>query len=81
MIQRLKERLYWPGCTEAVLEWCRNCRSCTMRKTTAAKRRAHLQTIKAGYPMQIMCVDLMGLIPKTEDGCKNVMLAVDCFTH
>ncbi|KAL5491562.1 hypothetical protein EMCRGX_G016870 [Ephydatia muelleri] len=53
MIHRLKERLYWPGCTEAVREWCRNCRSCATRKTTAPKRRAHLQTINAGYPMQI----------------------------
>ena len=35
MIHRLKERLYWPGCTEAVREWCRNCRSCATRKTTA----------------------------------------------
>ena len=52
-----------------------------MRKMTAAKRRAHLQTIKAGYPMHIMSVDLMGMIPKTEDGCKYVMLSVDCFTH
>ena len=58
---RLKERFYWPGCTEAVGEWCRNCISCTTRKTVAPKRRAPLQTIKAGYPMQIVSVDLMGL--------------------
>eukprot|EP00731_Ephydatia_muelleri_P039068 Em1080g2a len=75
MIHRLKERLYWPGCTEAVREWCRNCRSCATRKTTAPKRRAHLQTINAGYPMQIVSVDLMGPLPETEDGCKYVMEA------
>ena len=43
--------------------------------------RAPLQTIKAGYPMQIVSVDLMGPLPETEDGCKYVMVAVDCFTR
>ena len=81
MKHRLKERFYWPGCTEAVGEWCRNCISCTTRKTVAPKRRAPLQTIKAGYPMQIVSVDLMGPLPKTEDGCKYVMVAVDCLTR
>jgi hypothetical protein len=81
MKHRLKERFYWPGCTEAVGEWCRNCRSCTTRKTVAPKRRAPLQTIKAGYPMQIVSVDLMGPLPETEDGCKYVMVAMDCFTR
>ena len=75
MKHRLKERFYWPGCTEAVGEWCRNCISCTTRKTVAPKRRAPLQTIKAGYPMQIVSVDLMGPLPETEDGCKYVMVA------
>ena len=81
MKHRLKERFYWPGCTEAVGEWCRNCISCTTRKTVAPKRRAPLQTIKAGYPMQIVSVDLMGPLPETEDGCKYVMVAMDCFTR
>ena len=81
MKHRLKERFYWPGCTEAVGEWCRNCISCTTRKTGAPKRRAPLQTIKAGYPMQIVSVDLMGPLPETDDGCKYVMIAVDCFTR
>ena len=81
MKHRLKERFYWPGCTEAVGEWCRNCISCTTRKTVAPKRRAPLQTIKAGYPMQIVSVDLMGPLPETEDGCKYVMVAVDHFTR
>eukprot|EP00731_Ephydatia_muelleri_P037157 Em0403g6a len=37
MKHRLKERFYWPGCTEAVGEWCRNCISCTTRKTVAPR--------------------------------------------
>ena len=52
-----------------------------MQKPTAPKRRALLQTIKARYTLQIMSVDLMGLFLETENGCKYVMVAVDCSTH
>eukprot|EP00731_Ephydatia_muelleri_P034875 Em0083g2a len=64
MKHRLKERFYWPGCTEAVGEWCRNCISCTTRKTVAPKRRAPLQTIKAGYPMQIVSLRVCTLLER-----------------
>ena len=81
MLNKLKERFYWPGCTEAVKDWCRTCIPCTTRKTAAPRRKAPLQSLQAGYPMQIVCVDIMGPLPETEDGCKYVLVASDCFTR
>ena len=81
MLNKLKERFYWPGCTEAVKDWCRTCIRRTTRKTAAQKRKAPLQSLRAGYPMQIVCVDIMGPLPETEDGCKYVLVASDCFTQ
>ena len=52
-----------------------------MQKPTAPKRRALLQTIKTQYTLQIASVDVLGLFLETEDGCKYVMVAVDCSTH
>ena len=80
MLGRLKERFYWPGCSDAVREWCRACRNCATRKSTAPRRRANLQTLRAGHPMQIVCVDIMGPLPETEKGNKYVLVAADCFT-
>ena len=80
MTGRLKERFYWPGCTEDARGWCRACPSCSTRKTLAPKRRAKLQTLRAGYPMQIVCVDIMGPLPVTEKGSKYVLVAADCFS-
>ena len=65
MLGKLKERFYWPGCSEAVGEWCKGCIRCSTRKSSAPKRRANLQTLRAGYPMQIVCVDIMGPLPET----------------
>ena len=77
MLGKLKERFYWPGCSEAVGEWCKGCIRCSTRKSSAPKRRAYLQTLRAGYPMQIVCVDIMGPLPETS---KYVLVAADCFT-
>eukprot|EP00731_Ephydatia_muelleri_P015802 Em0009g226a len=64
-------------CSEAVGGWCKGCIRCSTRKSSAPKRRAYLQTLRAGYPMQIVCVDIMGPLPETS---KYVLVAADCFT-
>ena len=40
-----------------------------------------MQTIQAGYPMQVVAVDIMGPLPETDDGNKYVLVAVDYFTR
>ena len=81
MLQQLKERFYWPGCTNAVKDYCATCAICCTRKSAAPKRRAGLQTIQAGYPLQVVCVDIMGPLPETDQGSKYVLVAVDYFTR
>ena len=78
MLGLLRERFYWPGCTEAVKNWCRNCVSCATRKSPIPKSRAGLQTISTGFPMQVVCVDIMGPLPETQGGNKYILVAADC---
>ena len=62
VMSQLKERLYWPGFTEAVRTWCRQCTICMCFQeddNSEQKFKAELQTIKAGYPMQIVSVDII----------------------
>ena len=81
VLSQLKERFYWPGCTEAVKTWCRSCTTCASRKMTTPARKAELHTIQTGYPMQMVSVDIMGPLPETQDGCKYVLVAIDHFTR
>ena len=76
----LKERFYWPSCADDVSEWCSCCAVCCSRKTHAPKRRAGLQTLQVEYPLQMVCVDLLGPLPETETGSRYVLVAVDHFT-
>ena len=61
--------------------YCATCAICCTRKSAAPKRKAGLQTIQAGYPLQIVCVDIMGPLPETDQGSKYVLVAVDYFTR
>lgn len=78
---KLKERYYWPGHWTDVQQWCRTCSTCATRKTAAPKRKASLHPVKAGYPMQIVAIDLMGPLPETESGNSYVLVAGDYFTR
>ena len=66
-LSRLKERFYWPGHWNDVREWYNTCPTCATRKFTGMKHRAPLQTIKSGYPMQVVAVD------------QKVMVATDTY--
>lgn len=81
MLSRLRERFYWPGYTDDVQLWCRNCPECAARKTSAPRRRAPLQSMRSGYPMQIVATDIVGPFPKTDSGNVYVLVAADCFTR
>ena len=57
------------------------CKTRASRKMTIPSKKAKLQTIQAGYPMQIVSVDIMGPLPETMDGCRYVLVAADHFTR
>ena len=65
---RLRERFFWPGNTRDVTEWCRTCANCVTKKMPVPNQRAPLQTIKAGYPLQIVAVDITGPFPESDNG-------------
>ena len=79
--KRLKERFYWPGYSSDTRKWCRLCHSCAARKSPPQHRRGLLQSIKAGYPMQIVATDIMGPFPTTKSGNKYILVAPDYFTR
>ena len=81
MIHLVRERYYWPGWKESVKEWCKKCRTCSTRKMAPPSKRAPLQTLQAGYPLQIVAVDILGPLPVTAQGNKYVLVACDCFTR
>ena len=80
-LDRLKERFYWPGHYMDVSNWCRNCPICCSRKNPPKKARAPLKTIKAGYPLRMVAIDIMGPFPLSSKGNDHILVICDYFTR
>ncbi len=81
MLSRVRERFFWPGHTAAVKNWCKTCHDCAARKSSAPKRQAPLQSVKAGYPMQVVATDIVGPFPESPTGNTYILVAANYFTR
>ena len=79
-LERLKVRFYWPGYHKDVKLWCQQCQECLKRKSPPQKRKAPMQTLTAGSPMQIVAVDILGPLPKSTNGNQYILVVADYFT-
>ena len=79
-LSRLKERFYWPGHYNDVQNWCGSCSACASRKNPSPKARAPLTSIKTGYPLQIVAMDIVGPFPESQTGNTHILVVADYFT-
>ena len=79
-VHKVKERYYWPGHWNDVKLFCKTCTACNTRKGTTPRPRAHLQSVQAGYPMQLVAMDIVGPFPESESGNKYILVVSDYFT-
>ena len=78
---KLKECYYWPGHWNDVQDWCNTCAACIARKSAVPKPRAGLQSIQAGYPLQLVAIDILGPLPESKTGNSYILVAGDYFTR
>ena len=81
MLNKLKERFYWPGHATDVRNWCKTCGTCGQRRHPVPRNRAQLWTISVGYPMQMVSTDILGPFPVSESGNSYILVAMDYFTR
>ena len=79
-IAKIKERFYWPGIHADVDQWIRTCPECATRKSSPQRNRGPLHTIKAGYPLQVVAVDILGPLTESDGGNSYILVAGDYFT-
>ena len=78
--ERVKERFYWPGYYNEVSNWVKTCSSCASRTTPNPKNRAPLQSVKVGYPMQLVATDILGPFPESNAGNSYILVVGHYFT-
>ena len=80
-LSRVKQKFYWPGHLNDVKNWCNTCVTCATHKTSPPKPKAALQTVQAGYPLQLVAVDIVGPFPESEAGNTYILVVGDYFTR
>ena len=78
---RVRERFYWPGYHDDVKDWCNRCPVCAARKSPIPLHRAPLKSIKTGYPLQLVAMDILGPFPESEAGNSYILVTADYFTR
>ena len=76
---KLRECFYWPGLSRSVQEWCQTCAS--TQGTYSKHRRGPLQNVKAGYPLDIIAMDIVGPLPTSTAGNRYILVISNYFTR
>ena len=77
---RIRQRFYWPGIRNSVVNYIKHCTVCQKRKSPTTLSKAPLQTIDVGEPFSFWALDYMGPIAETSRGNKYILVVTDHFT-
>lgn len=80
MVFAAKQRFWWPHLYRDVRNFCSSCERCGSFKNPSTPHRAPLQPMSAGFPNELVGVDIMGPLPETPRGNRYVLVLVDYFT-
>jgi len=80
-LARVQERFYWPGYHDDIQNRCRCCAACATRKNPTPTSRAPLTSVKTGYPLQLVAIDILGPFPESEAGNSYILVVADYFTR
>lgn len=75
----VRRRCYWPGMSQDVERWCKNCERCTLAKAVQPKVRSFMGHLLASKPLDILAIDFTVLEPSS-DGKENVLIMTDVFS-
>ena len=76
----LKRNYYWQGMRKEVFRHCKSCKECLLQnQTTTSQKFSHFKPPE--YPMQQICMDLVGPItPTSTRGNRYILTVVDMLT-
>ena len=75
-----RRRFWWPHQHRDVSNLCNSCPQCGVMKSPSHPNRAPLHPIKAGFPNEVVAMDIMGPMPQTSRRNRYILVLVDYFT-
>jgi transposase InsO family protein len=79
-LSKVRQHYYWPGLKRDVRMYIAGCEHCAKRKKPTQKKRAPMQVVESGIPMERLATDILGELPETEDGNRYILVVGDYHT-
>ena len=79
-LSKVRQMFYWPGLQGDVKSYVAGCETCTKRKEPNPTKRAPMQIVRSGFPMERIAIDILGELPITSNGNKYILVIADYFT-
>ena len=79
-LSRIQKTYWWPGITDDVEKWIRTCRKCQERKAPRGKLKGKMKAIRVARAWEMLGIDIITSLPRTETGCTNLVVVSDYFT-
>lgn len=80
-LKRATSKYYWPNMKKQIKEYTQTCHLCQERNINRQKQQGFLQSIIREEPFELIGVDVVGPLPKTNRNNKYIITAVDVFTR
>ena len=79
-LSKIRQRYYWPRLQNDVKAYVSGCDICARRKQPLKTKRAPMEIVRSGFPMERIAVDILGELPITERGNRYMLVIGDYFT-
>ncbi|KAK3083081.1 hypothetical protein FSP39_013432 [Pinctada imbricata] len=79
-LSKIRQSYYWPGLQRDVRHYIAGCEVCAKSKGPTKTKRAPMQLVGAGFPMERIAMDIVGELPLTERGNRYILVVSDYFT-
>lgn len=79
-LQKLKKRYFWHNMTKDCKVYVETCSTCSKNKKPSRTARASLESYHAGFPMEMIHLDILGPFTPSEQGNVYVLVMIDQFS-
>ena len=79
-LNKIRQGYYWPGLQSDVRSYVAGCQTCSKRKSPTKTKKAPMQTLQIGYPMERIATDILGEFPETENRNRYILVISDYYT-
>lgn len=79
-IKAVKRRVYWPGMSTDIKRWCKECDVCARAKAGPGFSKSPLHQSVIGAPLDRVGIDIVGPLPRTNNGNEYIIVLCDYFS-